>query len=660
MTALGELVWTPTSSRVEHAAITRFRVEVADARLVDLPDSRALHRWSVADPDAFWDEVWTRLGVVGDRGEGPAFAPGPTLPATGFFPDARLNVVDTLLARRGSGTALVAVREDGARRAMTWDEVAAATAATATWLEQMGVGVGDRVAAWMPNLPETLITMLAAASLGAVFTSASQDFGVGGVLDRFAQVEPTVLLAADGYTYGGRRFDRRAVLADIVAGLPGLRAVLLVPNLEPDLDDAERAIGGVPVVRWADAQATHADAPLRPVPLAFDHPWYVLYSSGTTGRPKAIVHRAGGVLLKHLVEHRLHCDVRPGDVVLYFTTCGWMMWNWLASALGSGATVVLVDGSPLHPRSSALFDVVQREGVTLFGTSAKYLDGVAALGLSPMRTHRLPALRTLTSTGSPLSPERFAWVHEHVAADLHLASISGGTDIVGCFVLGDPTLPVHAGEIQAPALGLDVDVLDADGRSLRERPGERGELVCTTPFPSMPLTFWGAGGDERYRAAYFDRFPGVWAHGDFAAWTEHGGLVIHGRSDATLNVGGVRIGTAELYRQAEQVPGVLESLAIAQEWGGDSRIVLFVRLADGVVLDDALRAAIKRRLKDQCSPRHVPARIVAVADLPRTRSGKLAELAVADVVHGRPVVNTEALANPECLAAFAGLPELAR
>jgi acetoacetyl-CoA synthetase len=608
----------------------------------------------VADPAAFWDEVWTRLGVLGERGDGPAVASGPDLAGTRFFPGATLNLATNLLRRSGPGDALVFVREDGVRRVLSWDALSAQAAAFAGVLRAHGVGRGDRVAAWMPNTPETVVAMLGTAAVGGVFTSASPDFGVAGVLDRFAQVEPAVLVAADGYVYAGRRHDRRAALRDVLPGLPSLRHCLVVGELEtaPDLD-------GLPGARrWDAALAEHAGAALDPVPVGVDDAAFVLYSSGTTGRPKAIVHRAGGVLLKHLVEHQLHCDVRPGDRVCYYTTCGWMMWNWLVSALASEATVVLYDGSPFHPADAVLFDLLEREQVTLFGTSAKYLDTAAQRGLEPRSTHRLDALRTITSTGSPLSAERFAWVYEAVAPDVHLASISGGTDIVGCFVLGDPTRPVRAGEIQGPALGLDVDVVDDAGSSLREQPGVRGELVCGNAFPSMPRTFWGPDGDSRFRAAYFGRFPGLWAHGDFASRTEAGGFVIHGRSDATLNAGGVRIGTAELYRQVEQLPEVVESLAIGQAWDGDTRIVLFVRLIEGAVLDEGLIDRIRRRLREECSPRHVPARVIAVDDLPRTRSGKLAELAVADVVHGRPVANTEALANPDSLALFADLPAL--
>ncbi|MEI8081116.1 MAG: acetoacetate--CoA ligase, partial [Actinomycetes bacterium] len=534
------------------------------------------------------------------------------------------------------------------------------------------VGAGDRVAAWMPNVPETMIAMLATASLGATFTSTSPDFGVAGVLDRFGQVEPTVLVAADGYVYANRRHSRLDRLAQIVDGLPTLRAVLVHGELddEPDLTWSASGASDPAVLRWTQALAlgrrvaerdaeADSDPGVHEQLFAFDQPLYVLYSSGTTGIPKAIIHRAGGVLLKHLVEHQLHCDIRAGDRVFYFTTCGWMMWNWLATVLASGATAVLYDGSPFHPTRDVMWDLVEQESVTLFGTSAKYLDASAKAGAVPIDSHDLTALRTICSTGSPLAREGFEFVYSKVKADLHLASISGGTDLVGCFVIGDPTRPVFAGEIQGPALGMAVDIWDEDGSSLRDVPDQRGELVCTEAFPSMPLGFWNDPDGSKLAGAYYERFPGVWAHGDFASWTSRGGVVIHGRSDATLNSAGVRIGTAEIYRVVEKLPQVVEALAIGQQWDNDTRIVLFIRLAPGCDLDEALIKTIALQLRENCSPRHVPAKVVAVADLPRTRSGKLAELAVADVVHGREVRNKGALANPESLELFVDLPELA-
>jgi acetoacetyl-CoA synthetase len=636
---------------VESAAVTAFRRQVEASHHVDLPDTQALHAWSVAHPAAFWDEAWVRLGLRGHRGTGPAIVRGDDLERTAFFPDAALNVTDTLLARHGSAPALIAWRETGERRQLSWGDVHAQARAFAGTLRDLGIGPGDRVAAWMPHVPETVVAFLGAAMVGAVFSSASPDFGVAGVLDRFGQIRPRVLVAADGYSYGGVSHRRLERLAEVVRGLPDAPVTFVVPVLaaHPDLS-------AVPGARpWDDAVA--ADPLDRPIALPFDHPLLVLYSSGTTGPPKAITHRAGGVLLKHLVEHQLHCDVREGDRVFYYTTCGWMMWNWLVSALGSGATLVLYDGSPVYPSPHTLLSLAERERITLFGTSARFLDGLRAAGLRPGRDHDLTGVRTITSTGSVLSVDGFRYVYDSVAADVHLASITGGTDIVGCFAAGDPTRPVHAGEIQAPALGLDVDVLDENGRSLASAPGTPGELVCRNAFPSLPLGFWGDDG-TRYHHTYFARFPGVWTHGDYASRTSHGGFVLHGRSDATLNVGGVRIGTAEIYRVVEKLPQVQEALAVAQPWEGDSRIVLFVVPAAGVDVDDDTRDLIRTSLRESCSPRHVPARIVAVPDLPRTRSGKLAELAVRDAVHGRPPSNREALANPESLEHVQGRAEL--
>ncbi len=634
-------LWIPNEDRVARSRLQVF------AEAQGRSGFEALHDWSVADPGAFWSAAWDACGVVGDQGT-VAFVPGDTLPDARFFPEARLNVVETFLATAGPGAALIEAGEDGRRRTVSWDELRAEVAAVAAALRGSGVGPGDRVAAWLPNIPETVVTMLATAAVGATFSSTSPDFGTAGVLDRFGQIEPKVLVAADGYVYGGKVNDCLPRLEEIRQGLPGLERTIVVPYLGGTAPRGTDA--------WPDVLATHAGAELAVERYPFDHSWYVLYSSGTTGRPKAIVHRAGGVLLKHLVEHQLHCDVRPGDRVFYFTTAGWMMWNWLASGLASGATLVLYDGSPAHP-PAALFDLADEQGITLFGTSAKFIDALDRSGVEPARTHDLVSIRTITSTGSPLVPEGFDYVYGHLKVDVHLASISGGTDLCGCLVAGDPTAPVHRGEIQRPALGLAIDVVDEQGAS--RPPGEKGELVCRNAFPSMPLGFWGDDDGSRYRSAYFERIPGTWHQGDFAQWTEHGGLVIFGRSDATLNPGGVRIGTAEIYRQVEQVPEVSEALAVGQEHAGDTRIVLFVVLREGAVLDDDLRDRIRRRIRENTTPRHVPARVVAVPEIPRTRSGKITELAVRAVIHGEPVRNVEALANPEALEHFRARPELA-
>jgi len=634
-------LWTPSAERIEASAMRRFR------RRAGFDDFESLHAWSVDDPGAFWRDVWDTGGVVSPPGA-TAFDPGDgRIVDARFFPDAAVNLAENLLVGPSDDTlpAIVFEREDGQRRTLTWGQLRVSVSAVVAGLREAGVHPGDRVAAWMPNLPETVIAFLATNAIGAIFSSTSADFGTAGVVDRFGQIDPVVLFAADGYMYGGRRFDCLERLAEISAALPSVRRVVVTGNLrdDPDLSASPGAIS------FAEFAAS-GGLVLEYMRTSFDHPAAILYSSGTTGPPKCIVHRAGGLLLKHLTEHQLHCDVKEGDRVFYFTTCGWMMWNWLVSALASKATIVLYDGNPVHPSPAALFDLADRHDLTLFGVSAKYIDSVAKAGLRPRDTHRLTSLRTICSTGSPLAAEGFEYVYDAVKPDVHLASISGGTDLCGCFVAGDPTRPVWAGEIQGPVLGMAVDVWTEDG--VPAEAGVKGELVCTRPFPTTPIGFWGDTDGAAYQRAYFERFPDVWAHGDYAAWTDHGGMVIYGRSDATLNASGVRIGTAEIYRQVEQLPQVAEAVAVAQEWDGDTRIVLFVRLAEGAVLDDALRDTIKRTLRERCSPRHVPAVIEAVADIPRTRSGKITELAVADVVNGRPVRNTEALANPEALAQF--------
>lgn len=641
--------WQPSPDRVAAAAMTRFRTEVAQRDGVPLPDFAALHRFSIDRPGDFWSALFDFAGVVGDKGE-RTFVDATDMRDARFFPDASLNIVETMLARDDDTPAMLFAREDGVRSTITWRELKATVEHAAYALSEAGVERGDVVAAWLPNIPQAYVTAMAAASIGAIYTSTSPDFGVGGVLDRFGQVAPKVLVAADGYVYGGKSHDCIERLREIRAGLPSVRKVVVVPYLAdaPDLD------GIADAVRWPEF--VDVAGKTSPVRLPFDTALYVLYSSGTTGVPKCIVHRAGGILLTLLKEHQLHCDILPGDRVFYFTTTGWMMWNWLAGALASQATIVVYDGSPVHPATSSLFDLVDELGITLFGTSAKFLDTARRASLTPKATHRLGTLRTVTSTGSPLIPENFDYVYEKVKSDVHLASISGGTDICGCFVLGDPTRPVYRGEIQGPALGMAVEVFDENGRPAPV--GATGELVCTRPFPSMPLRFWADDDGSRYRNAYFADYPGVWRHGDWLARTPHDGFVITGRSDATLNPGGVRIGTAEIYRQVEQLPEIAESVVIGQEVDGDVRVVLFVKLADATSLDDELQTKIKSMIRTNCSPRHVPARIVAVPDVPRTRSGKLVELAVRDVVAGRSVKNIEALANPESLGYFKDRPEL--
>lgn len=642
-------LWTPSEDFKNAQPLSRFMTWLSEREGTTFPDVDALHVWSVENRDKFWSAIWDFCGVEGEKGEHALIDDGRMLEAR-FFPDARLNFAQNLLRQSGETDALIFRGEDKVSYRWSWDELKGRVSRLQQAFAAMGIGEGDRVAAMMPNLPETIACMLAATSLGAIWSSCSPDFGPQGVLDRFGQIEPKLFITCDGYWYNGKLQDVSAKVRDVAAELKV--PVLVVPYA----GDAAALAGSIPNARTLEQLVEGFEVrPLEFRQLPFSHPLYILFSSGTTGVPKCIVHSAGGTLLQHLKEHVLHCGIQPGDRLFYFTTCGWMMWNWLASGLAAGATLCLFDGSPFAPNGSVLFDYAAEEKFAVFGTSAKYIDAVRKSGLEPLKSHDLSALRLITSTGSPLSPEGFTFVYEGIKRDVHLASISGGTDIVSCFVLGNPLKPVWRGEIQGPGLGLAMDVWNDDGHSVR---GEKGELVCTKAFPSMPVMFWNDPDGKKYRAAYFERFDNVWCHGDFAEWTSHGGLVIHGRSDATLNPGGVRIGTAEIYNQVEQMPEVLEALCIGQDWDDDVRVILFVRLANGYTLDDNLVAAIKNRIRTGCTPRHVPARIIAVTDIPRTKSGKIVELAVREVVHGRPVKNKEALANPEALDLFADLDVL--
>ncbi|WP_296097673.1 acetoacetate--CoA ligase [uncultured Agrobacterium sp.] len=643
-------LWLPSAERIAQSPMTQFMQWCADRYASSFANYDSFHRWSVDEPEAFWSAVWAYCGVIGEPGSRVLIERGDILKAR-FFPDAELNFAENLLIRSGPEDATIFRGEDKADERWSWDRLSEEVSRLQQALSDRGIAPGDRIAAMMPNMPQTVALMLAATSLGAVWSSCSPDFGEQGVLDRFGQIGPKLFIACDGYWYNGKRQE---VVGKAKAVAEKLGVTLLLVPYAGSAADADRT-DEPGLVRYDDFIRAYRGRKLRYSRQPFNHPLYILFSSGTTGVPKCIVHSAGGTLLQHLKEHRFHCELKEGERLFYFTTCGWMMWNWLVTGLASGATLCLYDGSPFAPDGNVLFDYAEKEQFAVFGTSAKYIDAVRKAGLEPGKTHDLSALRLVTSTGSPLSPEGFSFVYDGIKSDIQLASISGGTDIVSCFVLGNPVKAVWKGEIQGPGLGLAVDVWDDEGQSVH---GEKGELVCTAPFPCQPIMFWNDADGEKYRAAYFSRFENVWCHGDFAEWTAHGGLIIHGRSDATLNPGGVRIGTAEIYNQVETIDEVLEALCIGQDWDGDVRVVLFVRLKEGVALDDALTARIKNRIRTGASPRHVPAKIIAVADIPRTKSGKIVELAVRDIVHGRPVKNKEALANPEALSHFENIAVL--
>jgi acetoacetyl-CoA synthetase len=646
-------VWIPSAERVERANLTRFiKFVVAETGNTDITDYPSLHAFSVAEPEKFWTLLWDFCGIKAHGERTPVLVDADKMPGARWFPNVCLNFAENLLRFKDDRIAILFRGENGASARITYAELRQRVAALAAALQAQGVQQGDRVAGFMPNLPDTVVAMLATTSLGAIWSSCSPDFGINGVVDRFGQIRPKVLFTAASYQYGGKSLDCLEKIASVVEQIDSIERVVVVPYLAraEALDHLPRAIN------LDDFVAPYASAELAFASMAFDDPLYIMYSSGTTGVPKCIVHGIGGTLLQHLKEHVLHVDLKRDDKIFYYTTCGWMMWNWLVSGLAVGATLVLYDGNPSWPDGNALWNLADEYGISIFGTSAKWISAIEKAGIKPRETHKLLNLKSILSTGSPLAPESFDYVYRDIKDRVMLASISGGTDIISCFALGCPILPVWRGELQCRGLGMKVEIYDDEGLSVVE---QTGELVCTAPFPVMPIGFWNDADGARYRAAYFENFPGIWSHGDYAKITEHGGVIIYGRSDATLNPGGVRIGTAEIYRQVEQLPEILESLCIGQDWKDDVRVVLFVRLREGINLDDALRDRICKQIRANTTPRHVPAKVIQVADIPRTISGKIVELAVRNVVHGRAVKNTDALANPQALELYRNLPELA-
>ncbi|RLA14995.1 MAG: acetoacetate--CoA ligase [Gammaproteobacteria bacterium] len=638
-------LWQPTQKQIDQSLMREFMLFANDRCKQSFSDYDGLYEWSIDEKEDFWSTLWDFCGVIGDKGK-RVLIDGDDIEKAQWFPDARLNFAENLLRKKSSEIAIYFRAEDQVEYTLTWQQLYEQVASVADWLRSNGLQAGDRVAAYMPNMPETIVAMLAATSLGAVWTSTSPDFGEESVIDRFGQTSPRFLFTVDGYFYNGKKIDLADKVRNIGAALPSVEKIIQVnlAGLQNDLA----------VVNWAEIIARPV-AGIDFVPRGFNDPLYVLYSSGTTGKPKCITHKVGGVLLQHLKEHMLHCDIRPSDRVFYFTTCGWMMWNWLVSALASKAALVLYDGSPFYPDGNVLWDYAEAVDMTLFGTSAKYIDALKKNNLEPGRKYDLSSLRCLCSTGSVLAPESFDYVYAAIKKDLCLASVSGGTDIVSCFVLGNPILPVYRGEIQCRGLGMAVEVFNENGESVRN---QKGELVCTKTFPSQPVYFWADESGEKYHNAYFAEFENIWHHGDYVKLTDHGGIVIYGRSDATLNPGGVRIGTAEIYRHVEQLDEIVESIVIGQDWDSDVRVVLFVVLVNGHSLDDELVKKIRQTVREKCTPRHMPAKVIQVAEIPRTKSGKIVELAVREVVHNREVKNIQSLANPQALELYRDLPDL--
>tara|TARA_R110001592_G_scaffold110989_2_gene307728 strand:+ start:16990 stop:18942 length:1953 start_codon:yes stop_codon:yes gene_type:complete len=648
---MAQCLWQAPPSRIANAKLTQFQHKIEAENETSFASYDALYTWSIDCPELFWAAVWEFCGVRSSAPYRSVIRTGKSFSDTAWFEGAKLNYAENLLRRRDDKTAIVSLLENGQRRSLSYAQLYKQVEQLAAALRAQGVSSGDRVAGIMPNIPEALIAMLATASIGAIWSSCSPDFGSQGILDRFAQIQPKVLFCSDGYYYNGKTIHSLDIVKSVADSIPELKKIVVVALVSESSDIS------------AIEDATHysdllANAPLSPLvfeQLPFDHPLYILYSSGTTGVPKCIVHSAGGTLLQHLKEHALHTDIQTEDVLFYYTTCGWMMWNWLVSGLANECTVVLYDGSPLAGNNTLLLDAIDQEGISVFGTSARYIASLEKAGTTPRESHSLASLKTILSTGSPLSDESFNYVYRDIKTDVCLSSISGGTDIVSCFVLGNPLLPVYSGEIQCRGLGMAVEIWNDDGKAVYQ---EKGELVCTAPFPSCPVGFWNDADGEKFHDAYFATFPGIWAHSDYAEITVNNGVIIHGRSDAVLNPGGVRIGTAEIYRQVAKVEQVIDSVVVGQDWQNDVRVILFVVLAEGISLNDELIKTIKTTIRSNATPRHVPAKVLQVPDIPRTISGKTVELAVRETLHGRAVKNTDALANPEALGYFKDLQEL--
>jgi len=647
-------LWQPSAERINDSNMQQFMLQMNTKHQLNMQSYADLHAWSVDDIATFWDEIWQLSGVVAQHKGETILNQGNRMPGAQWFPEAKLNYAENLLKHRDTGMALVFCGEDGKRLELSYADLYLRVAQLSSALRQHGIQAGDRVAGFMPNVIDTVVAMLAASSIGAVWSSCSPDFGINGVLDRFGQIKPRILFTTDGYLYNGKKLNSLARVAGIAAQLDSIERIIVCDHVDThaDLSVLDQAVPGkaVHLSAFVDAEATEVEF----TPMNFADPLYVMYSSGTTGVPKCIVHSIGGTLLQHNKEHILHTDVKRDDVLFYYTTCGWMMWNWLVNGLSVGCTLVLYDGSPFK-EPAIMMDMAEQEKVSIFGTSAKYIAAIEKAGIKPVQSHDLSNLRTILSTGSPLAHESFDYVYTDIKQDILLASISGGTDIISCFALGCPILPVYRGQLQCAGLGMAVEIFNDDGQTVKQ---EKGELVCTKPFPCMPIYFWDDKDGRKYHDAYFDQFENIWAHGDYGEITAENGVIIHGRSDAVLNPGGVRIGTAEIYRQVEAVEGVQESIVIGQSWDDDVRVILFVVLKPSVQLDDELVKKIKQQIRANTTPRHVPAKVIQVADIPRTISGKIVELAVRKVVHNELVKNKDALANPQALDLFANLPEL--